>query len=84
MRSFLTSYTTKTQHSVAANIGGATRDRTADLLNANQALSQLSYSPKNYAVITKFRQVHQIMTAEHNQHEPSQISSGEARMSDVY
>ena len=25
--------------------GGATRDRTADLLNANQALSQLSYSP---------------------------------------
>jgi hypothetical protein len=24
------------------------------------------------------------MTAEHNQHEPSQISSGEARMSDVY
>ena len=27
--------------------GGATRDRTADLLNANQALSQLSYSPNN-------------------------------------
>ena len=26
--------------------GGATRDRTADLLNAIQALSQLSYSPK--------------------------------------
>ena len=26
-------------------IGGATRDRTADLLNAIQALSQLSYSP---------------------------------------
>ena len=25
--------------------GGAKRDRTADLLNANQALSQLSYSP---------------------------------------
>ena len=25
--------------------GGATRDRTADLLNANQALSHLSYSP---------------------------------------
>ena len=34
--------------------GGATRDRTADLLNANQALSQLSYSPSNSvsAVIT--------------------------------
>ena len=30
---------------VTAKIGGATRDRTADLLNANQALSQLSYSP---------------------------------------
>ena len=27
-------------------IGGAMRDRTADLLDANQALSQLSYSPK--------------------------------------
>ena len=25
--------------------GGAMRDRTADLLDANQALSQLSYSP---------------------------------------
>ena len=25
--------------------GGATRDRTADLMNANHALSQLSYSP---------------------------------------
>ena len=27
-------------------IGGATRDRTADLLRARQALSQLSYSPR--------------------------------------
>ena len=26
-------------------VGGADRDRTDDLLNANQALSQLSYSP---------------------------------------
>ena len=26
--------------------GGADRDRTCDLLNANQMLSQLSYSPK--------------------------------------
>ena len=26
--------------------GGARRDRTDDLLNANQALSQLSYGPK--------------------------------------
>ena len=30
-------------------LGGAMRDRTADLLNANQALSQLSYGPKNGA-----------------------------------
>ena len=28
------------------NLCGAERDRTADLLNAIQALSQLSYSPK--------------------------------------
>ena len=28
------------------SIGGPERDRTADLLNANQALSQLSYWPK--------------------------------------
>ena len=28
------------------NVGGAMRDRTADLLRARQALSQLSYSPK--------------------------------------
>ena len=30
---------------ILSNNGGATRDRTADLLNAIQALSQLSYSP---------------------------------------
>jgi hypothetical protein len=29
----------------AVGVGGAGRDRTGDLLNANQALSQLSYSP---------------------------------------
>ena len=29
--------------------GGAGRDRTGDLLNANQALSQLSYSPYRYS-----------------------------------
>ena len=28
-----------------SKVGGAGRDRTGDLLNANQALSQLSYSP---------------------------------------
>ena len=30
---------------LAAKAGGAERDRTADLLIANEALSQLSYSP---------------------------------------
>ena len=41
-RSFLNSFTaTATRES-----GGAKRDRTADLLRAKQALSQLSYSPK--------------------------------------
>jgi hypothetical protein len=33
------------QHFVKSLIGGANRDRTGDLLNAIQALSQLSYSP---------------------------------------
>ena len=32
-------------HFPGRETGGAMRDRTADLLNANQALSQLSYSP---------------------------------------
>ena len=39
MRSSHLSYRPKSQ------TGGAGRDRTGDLLNANQALSQLSYSP---------------------------------------
>ena len=33
----------------SSNSGGAGRDRTGDLLNANQALSQLSYSPLDNA-----------------------------------
>ena len=32
-------------HNTIENIGGADRDRTDDLLNAIQALSQLSYGP---------------------------------------
>ncbi len=31
---------------LSQEFGGATRDRTADLLHAMQALSQLSYNPK--------------------------------------
>ena len=34
-----------------ANESGPERDRTADLLNANQALSQLSYRPKKVDVV---------------------------------
>ncbi len=34
-------------------IGGAKEDRTPDLLNAIQALSQLSYNPKNKGNIKK-------------------------------
>jgi hypothetical protein len=33
---------------VYGEYGGADRDRTDDLLNAIQALSQLSYSPKSF------------------------------------
>ena len=33
------------------SIGGDKRDRTADLLNAIQALSQLSYAPKTIKII---------------------------------
>ncbi len=35
------------------NSGGDKRDRTADLLNAIQALSQLSYTPILYIYLTK-------------------------------
>ena len=39
----------------SADTGGAGRDRTGDLLNANQALSQLSYSPKFHRILIKAR-----------------------------
>ena len=35
-----------TPSSVASNADGASRDRTGDLLVANQTLSQLSYGPR--------------------------------------
>src|SRR5262249_24823087 len=35
------------EHTHARKAGGAERDRTADLLRARQALSQLSYSPRS-------------------------------------
>ena len=36
------------------SLGGVKRDRTADLLNAIQALSQLSYNPKRFRNFTLF------------------------------
>ena len=36
------------------HIGGARRDRTADLLRAKQALSQLSYGPVNVVGLGRF------------------------------
>ena len=47
MRSNQLSYRPSARHRKSARLeaGGADRDRTDDLLNANQALSQLSYSP---------------------------------------
>jgi hypothetical protein len=36
-------------------IGGDKRDRTADLLHAMQALSQLSYTPNGYKQYTRKR-----------------------------
>ena len=41
------------RRSEGSNFGGAKRDRTADLLHAMQALSQLSYSPTS-RLRTKF------------------------------
>ena len=38
------------------SFGGDKRDRTADLLNAIQALSQLSYTPKAIIIIYAFTQ----------------------------
>ena len=40
--------------------GGAERDRTDDLLNANQALSQLSYSPSCVRIGAEFHVCTQI------------------------
>ncbi len=40
---------------VGREFGGAERDRTAGLLVANEALSQLSYSPTTYLVYQRVR-----------------------------
>ncbi len=50
-----------TEAALAAKVGGARRDRTADLVIANDALSQLSYGPfqmhGNVLVACVFRRV---------------------------
>ena len=43
-------------------VGGAKRDRTADLLRARQALSQLSYGPeKNLCETRRFNATHSLL-----------------------
>ena len=46
-----------TDFSVSAFFGGDKRDRTADLLNAIQALSQLSYTPEYFALSLSARDI---------------------------
>ena len=43
--------------------GGADRDRTCDLLNANQMLSQLSYAPTKRKKVTQTQFRHQEFSA---------------------
>ena len=42
----------KTRNLSVSGFGGDNRDRTDDLLNAIQALSQLSYTPRSFSVGT--------------------------------
>ena len=59
---------TGTKEKTRGNFGGARRDRTADLLHAMQALSQLSYSPfsgsvmlEPAALIVKFKTIQRVL-----------------------
>jgi hypothetical protein len=45
---------------MVSEIGGARRDRTADLLHAMQALSQLSYGPETVLFRETFRRVNNL------------------------
>ena len=58
--------------------GGAGRDRTGDLLNANQALSQLSYSPRKKLIEADWMQGGQHQ-AIHHSNESSRTSGKEVR-----
>ena len=46
------------------NIGGARRDRTADLYNAIVALSQLSYSPSTILILKIIDQIYRFAMVE--------------------
>ena len=46
----LTAFSTTSAQKTSRKFGGAMRDRTADLLDANQTLSQLSYSPMFFGI----------------------------------
>ena len=45
--------------------GGGKRDRTDDLLNANQALSQLSYTPKRVVFVLLNDSLEEMVNLEH-------------------
>ena len=48
--------------------GGGDRDRTGDLLIANEALSQLSYSPSWVWITAKFEMYWEVVRADHSNH----------------
>ena len=50
-KKYLISHKKAARYLAAFGIGGGKRDRTADLLNAIQTLSQLSYTPSDKATI---------------------------------
>ena len=59
MKLFHAAMNARMQNSVGAKFGGGgKRDRTADLLHAMQALSQLSYTPRGQREIIRGRQGH--------------------------
>src|ERR1700676_1865127 len=61
----------KKSRQVVEKIGGASRDRTDDLIVANDALSQLSYSPMSgWIAYNGLIDCPTILTAFQNRHQP--------------
>ena len=50
-------------HQPFSVFGGAERDRTVDLMTASHALSQLSYSPEYFILITRVRNLVKVFSA---------------------